>query len=155
MYRPSPQEGDLRRRLEDDYLQTMKRDHGSTNASTRALAARPTMSAKFGRATAARARHLTRAIQDLVEFREDDGASRFRLHHVPAHAGMGITREDAEAIRREFVAEVIATFERSGGNVSPQMHGDAWNAVSRRRVERCVETRYRDDAGRRRGRWRR
>jgi len=42
---------------------------------------------------------------------------------------MDITEEDADAFRREFVAEVIATYDRSASNISPQTHGDAWNAV--------------------------
>jgi hypothetical protein len=72
-------------------------------------------------------RMLFEAIRDLVEFRRDDGVSRF-LDHVKSHKNLGIVAADIEAFRCAFVEEVIATSQRTG-KPSARSRGDAWNAV--------------------------
>jgi hypothetical protein len=119
----------LRRCIEADYATTMEqRSRFTRRFYSRLFSVRPTMRSMFAQSEAMQAKHLTGAIQDLLEFRKDDRAPRFRKL-VQSHAKMGIATDDADAFRRAFVAEVIATCDPSAPTISPQMHGDAWNAA--------------------------
>jgi serine/threonine protein kinase len=120
---------DLRRCIEADYTTMMASGSSFTERFyMRLFTIRPSLRAMFGRSGSLQATHLARAIRDLVEFRENDLAARF-FEHVQSHIGMGITRNDADAFRQAFVTEIIATCSLSHSSVSPQMHGDAWNAA--------------------------
>lgn len=120
----------LRRRIEDDYRTVMRTGDFMPRFYARLFGARPDLQAMFGNSAADQSRHLADAMRDLVEYRPDDLLSRF-VEVMDAHVAKGITGEDVEAFRREFVAEVVATFRRSTDPLAAQAHGDAWNAALR------------------------
>jgi hemoglobin-like flavoprotein len=129
----------LRRCLESDYEQMIRSNGGFvTRFYERLFALRPALASMFGRSAADQSVHLALAMRDLVDFHRRERLSRFR-DHVQAHVRMGITEEDADAFRRAFVAEVVATREPSEPNMTPQMHGDAWNAVLKLGIDELLD----------------
>jgi hypothetical protein len=119
----------VRRSIEADYATTMEqRNRFARRFYARLFATRPTMRSKFTQPDGMQAKHLTGAIQDLLEFRKGDRAPRL-IGRMQSHAERGITPDDADAFRRAFVAEVIASCDPPSSNITPQMHGDAWNAA--------------------------
>jgi len=114
----------LRRSIEAD-LGTVICEDFASRFYGRLFQARPLLEQRF-RDSAVQSRMLAQAIRDLVEFRRDDRASRFR-DHVKSHKNLGLTADDVKAFRAAFVAEVISTCDRTGN--AGRTRGDAWNAA--------------------------
>jgi hemoglobin-like flavoprotein len=116
----------LRRRLEADYASMMCGGDFMARFYARLFAARPELAGKFDRPAADQSRHLEAAMRHFVDFHPDEPFSEFH-DTVDQHLRKGITPDEVEAFRREFVAEVIATCAGSDARA----HGDAWNAALR------------------------
>jgi hypothetical protein len=117
----------LRQSLASD-LGTVISEAFASRFYERLFAARPVLAGKF-RDRASQARMLADTIRDLVEFRREDGTSRFR-DLVVRHRTHGIAADDVEAFRVAFVEEVVATHTQAG-NRAALSRGDAWNAALR------------------------